>query len=433
MSASSFSINSLHPSPSSSAMSIPRDISIAIAQLDQLAPGKEKSPAEIEEGAEKVCKEALKILASVPDQANQREIFAALKNSLTHFELSHELKKRLYSALAKSPLSDAQTSQLDKRDINYEEFSDIYTLEFQDGEMKISKAELSTLGDYFTALFASGMLEAASKTIALKDLETEQFDDLRKYMSGTCPYDLDDPDTRKTLKTLVGRFNLLPVYPNSITPEQWANPAAFLETLPLMPQALVDFLDGPCPIYPGKTVRETHIVVPLIKNITVLENGVSVTKPRTLKSLDKLDKDSGGVGFHSFWDGIFKPKVDKPADVAFEWAVMTKDVLPGSREKAGYHLQQLAVEKGYQVPGLLDAATCILWASRYLGARLYSDNPETYTTCQEFFSEFDSGTYSDRMVIGDFDPNGLRINTDDWEGGGPAFVGVAGLRKFPAR
>ena len=170
MSTSSSSISS-----SSNAMSIPRDISAAIAKLDQLVPSKGKSPEEIKEGKEKVCILALQILASVPDQANRGEVFAALKNSLKQVELTLDQKKRLYSALAKSPLSDALTVKLDTGDIKYEEFSDLYTLEFEDGKIEISKAELSTLGVYFSALFTSTMRESVSKTIALKDLKTEQF------------------------------------------------------------------------------------------------------------------------------------------------------------------------------------------------------------------------------------------------------------------
>ena len=402
-------------------MSIPRDISAAIDQLDQLASGKEKSPAEIEERTEKVCRQALQILASPSDLTTQGAVFAALKHSLKRFELTLDQRKRLYSALAKSPLGDAQTHKLDKRDINYEEFSDIYTLEFQDGTMKISKAELSTLGDYFTALFASGMLEAASKTIALKDLETEQFDYLRKYMNDTCQYDLDDPDTWRTLKTLVGRFNQLPVYPNSITSEQWANPAAFLEILPSMPRELVDFLDGPCPIYEGQTARKTHIVVPLIKNFTSIVDSKPLILPRTLQTLDELDKASGGVGCRPICDRILKPDVDKPSEVEFEWAVMTKDILPGSRNQTYDVQKQLAEDKGYQVPSFLDAATCILWAQRHSGTH-HCSGPWTYTCCREMLGGW-------RLNVGGFDPRGLLVDHRIAH----EYIGIAGLRKFPVR
>ena len=398
MSTSSSSINSLpSPSSSSSSNSNPRDITDALDRLDQLAPGKGKPPEEIKEGKEKVCRKALQILARVPDQANRCEVFAALKNSTEHIEIALDQKKRLYSALAKTPLSNALANKLDKGEIKYEELSDFYTLEFEEGEMKISKAELSTLGVYFTALFASAMRETLSKTIALKDLKIEQFEYLRTYVSDPEQYDLDDPDTQDTLKTLAARFNLLSVFPNSITPEQWANPAAFLATLPPMPQALVDFLAGPCPIYPGKTAGETHFVIPLIKNITTLENGVSVTTPRTLKTLNKLDKASRGVGCRYIWPEILKPEVDKPAEVEFQWAVMTKDVLPESGNKSYDVQKQIAEDNDYQVPGFLDAATCILWAHHHSGTRLYSDNPWTYTRCQEMVAGY-------HLVVGGFAP-----------------------------
>ena len=139
-------------------------------------------------------------------------------------------------------------------------------------------------------------------------------------------YDLDDLDTSRTLKTLAERFNLPSVY-TAITPEQWANPTEFLATLPPMPQALADFLAGPCPINAKKKAAETHIVVPLVKNIITCVNGVSTTVPRSLKALDKLDKDAGGKGCKCNWE-FLEPIADKPAEVEFEWAVMTREMIP---------------------------------------------------------------------------------------------------------
>ena len=313
--------------------------------------------------------------------------------------------------------------------------SDIYTLEFKDGEVKISKAELSTLGNYFTSLFASGMQEAASKTISLKDLETEQFDDYRTYVRDFEQYNLDDPDTARTLKTLAGRFNPLPVYPNSMTLEQWANPAAFLATLPPMPQALVDFLDGPCPLYPGKKAGETHIVVPLVKNITTHKKGVSVTKPRTLKTLDKFDKDSGGAGCRHIWGKVLSPDVDKPAEVEFEWAVLTKGALPRS---TFYYCptydseKRLAEEKGYQVPGILDAVTCLLWATRYSGITLGRHHPwtvcgqDTLNNCDNPWTVRCQDMLEGYYLIANPTPDGIEV----YSSGGGGCVGVMGLRKF---
>jgi len=212
-----------------------------------------------------------------------------------------------------------------------------------------------------------------------------------------------------------------PVYPTSMTPEDWADPAEFMKRLPPKPQALEDFLAGDCPIYgPGTKASTTHFVVPLIKNITTVEDGVPVTKPRILKTLNELDTASGGTGCFHIWDEILKPEVDKPSEVEFEWAVMTKDVLPESRNESYDTQKRLAEDKGYLVPGFLDAATCILWAQRHLGIRLYGDNPWTYTRCREVLLE------GHHLVVGGFAPDGLSVyyDYDDED------IGVAGLRKF---
>ncbi len=214
----------------------------------------------------------------------------------------------------------------------------------------------------------------------------------------------------------------IPLYPTSISQQDWANPAAFLDKLPPKPQALIDFLAAPCPIYgnEGKTAAETHIVVPRIKNITLIIDGAPVQVPGNLKNLDLLDKASGGKGCRLIWDEILKPEVDKAPEVAFEWVVMTRDVLPGSRNKA-YDIQKaLAEAKGYQVPGFLDAATAILWENQHSNTRLFNDNPWTYTRCHEKLQGY-------QLVVGGFAPAGLFVSNyygDDER------IGVAGLRKF---
>jgi len=214
-------------------------------------------------------------------------------------------------------------------------------------------------------------------------------------------------------------------YPNTISQEDWANPAAFLAGLPPMPQALSDFLEGSCPIYPGKQAKETHFVVPFTKNLTTIVDGNPVIVPRTLKNLDQFDKDSGGTGCRDIWNEILKPEnnLDTPPEIEFEWLVMTKDVLPGSRNIDYASQKRLVEEKSYQVPGFLEAATCILWAKRCLGTHLYSGSPRTFTRCHEKVQ----GCY---LIVGGFTIDGLGLSPHD---GGlylSVNVGVGGLRKF---
>jgi hypothetical protein len=61
---------------------------------------------------------------------------------------------------------------------------------------------------------------------------------------------------------------------------------------------------------------------------------------------------------------------------------MTRDVVPNSRNKP-YKDQCALVKGGDEPPHLLDAAVGILMHHARSGERLFSDNPLTYTRCQE--------------------------------------------------
>jgi hypothetical protein len=75
----------------------------------------------------------------------------------------------------------------------------------------------------------------------------------------------------------------------------------------------------------------------------------------------------------------------------------------------------------YQVPTVLEAATCILAEYSRSKKRLFSDNPWTFTTCQE-------NVRGSPIVVGGFEPAGLHI--DDFHYHGLMHIGVAALRKF---
>jgi hypothetical protein len=105
---------------------------------------------------------------------------------------------------------------------------------------------------------------------------------------------------------------------------------------------------------------------------------------------------------------------------------MTKDILPGSRNKNYANQQKMIVELGaksligYEVPGTLEATACIL--SQYFGSniRLFSDDPWTYTHCKE---KVEDGS----IVVGGFTKEGLDVDNSSYIG---SYLGVAALRKF---
>jgi hypothetical protein len=146
----------------------------------------------------------------------------------------------------------------------------------------------------------------------------------------------------------------------------------------------------------------------------------------TLKSLGELaqkyfpDSDTGYGSISSIvhWQG------DTPIDKS-RWVLMTKDVLPGSRNKS-YAEQQRIVDElakktliSYEVPGVLESVACIF--SQYFGSntRLFTDNPWTYTRCKETVQGY-------QIVVGGFAPAGLCVcNCYGYD-----YFGVAALRKF---
>lgn len=196
----------------------------------------------------------------------------------------------------------------------------------------------------------------------------------------------------------------------ALSKEEWANAAS--PKLPRYPQALRDFLDGDCTVWPGKKRRETHIVVPLFSEVLLGDTPI----PLTLESLDRLDRSSGGTGFRYISEQI--PK-DIPAEKEFHWAVMTYDVLPGSREQSYSAQERIAAEKGYEVPGVLDAARAILWEKRRSGKMCFGIDPLTHTRCKE------KALY--QVVVGGFAP-AAGVSVHHWSQNG--CIGVAGWRKF---
>ena len=201
----------------------------------------------------------------------------------------------------------------------------------------------------------------------------------------------------------------IPLVSTVITKAGWANAKTI--NLPPYPQALKDFLNEDDPIFGGKR-KDNHIVVPLFPMVDI--DGIPV--PSTLDSLDKLDKSSGGPGCKYIWDKI--PK-DTPAEKEFHWAVLTNDVLPGSRNKS-YEKQLKLLPHGYEMPGVFDAARAILWENRHSGKKCFSYNPWTYIRCKGSVDGLP-------LAAGGFAPAGLFVGNGYGDDDG---MGVAGWRKF---
>lgn len=112
--------------------------------------------------------------------------------------------------------------------------------------------------------------------------------------------------------------------------------------------------------------------------------------PFTLKKLGEIAKryfPKNDQGYRYIWSDIVSELGDKSIDRS-HWVLMTKDVLPGSKGKC-YDGQQRMIAKlakkslSYEVPRILESATCILAQYFDSKTRLFSDAPWTYTRCNE--------------------------------------------------
>jgi F-box-like len=172
-------------------------------------------------------------------------------------------------------------------------------------------------------------------------------------------------------------------------------------------------------IFPERNAKDSLMLVRLPKT---LNGGL------TLKSLGELAKkyfSASETGYNFIWSGIIQEQGDKSIDKS-HWVLMTKDVLPGSRNKSYAEQQKIVAELAkkflisYEVPETLESAACIL--SQYFGSniRLFSDKPWTFTRCKEKVQDY-------QTVVGGFAPAGLDVYCDNYDYDD---IGVAALRKF---
>ena len=233
--------------------------------------------------------------------------------------------------------------------------------------------------------------------------------------TGASPSQITTPPTTTTTSSIVlqTKPSLIPTC--AFGKAKWALHFGDVGIEPPLPADIGQILQGPCPIWKGKRVEETHVLVLIPANV----GGV----PLTLKSLGAIvqkPKSGPASKFEAFKLGIFK---DKPVNSSY-WVLMSRDVLEGSRNKAWeMQFQQvatLAQTTGipYRVPKVREAAVCIFMHQVSTGQRLYDRETWTFTRCEEFYN----GTW--KMLVGGLNSGGLRIpaNVADQNGFGVGVV-----------
>ena len=188
-------------------------------------------------------------------------------------------------------------------------------------------------------------------------------------------------------------------------PADWARYFGDVGRVPPLPQEIGCILALPCPFWVGKTIGETHL-------LTLIPATVG-GKRLTLDLLGELIQRPQGGGqkmLYEYYDADVKKEHGAKGVGSPYWLLMTKDVLPGSRNQT-YAAQQALVARHaqasgrpYQLPCALEAAISVLMYHAKHGERLYTDNPWTFTRCQELVI----GNYP--VVVGGFGSAGLAVS-----------------------
>ena len=187
---------------------------------------------------------------------------------------------------------------------------------------------------------------------------------------------------------------------------------------PPLPKDIVEILKSPCPYWEGKRVLETHILVLIPQTV----NG----RPLTLNRLQEFIQSPKGGGHRAQYDCYYSEMQREMGNKSLSssyWALMTKDVVPNSRNKT-YAEQQALIKRPYVAPGGLEIATGILMHHVQTGERLYSDSLYNYTRCQEKLSN------GCRVVVGSFGSSGLHVSFLYFDENRLVSIGLGGVRKF---
>ena len=149
---------------------------------------------------------------------------------------------------------------------------------------------------------------------------------------------------------------------------------------PPLPKNIEDILNSPCPFWPGKKVRETHLLVLVPQTI----NG----KPYTINVLGELIKKPkvGNKSRYYSSNGYIQDNLGNQS-FASHWILITKEVIPKSQNRS-YNVQKELIKNYplYNLPGTLEVATAIQMYHAQVGEYLYTvdrGEKKIYTQCKE--------------------------------------------------
>ncbi|HSX13614.1 MAG TPA: hypothetical protein VLE96_04250 [Chlamydiales bacterium] len=183
--------------------------------------------------------------------------------------------------------------------------------------------------------------------------------------------------------------------------QDWHDYFGDVGVIPHLPRDIRQRLNGPCPFWPKKKIKDTHTLVLIPSTI----NGTPLTLNSLKGFVTNPRKSTLPFKYGYMWPDAMTRFGQVPAQPS-HWVLMTKDVIPNTRRLL--HNTQLSliknIDSNYEAPSLLDAVVAIFMGSIKTGEYLYRNDPSTYTACQENVGNF-------HLAVGAISDSGLNIGS----------------------
>jgi hypothetical protein len=341
-----------------------------------------------------------------------------------------------------------------------EDLSEMYTLQFDEEIISITKAKLRLCGMYFETALNIGMTETANKNfqfqnILIKEHRSESQEPPSKVAARVLPanifykgfqeilhaIEMDEYDFSKSSEEFNITAEYFQFYAEFEFPEGIFGKEVLEKHLgdvgevPLPPKELIEAMEAPCPFSNDANLKtkDTHIItwVPL-------KIGNDKLSPNRLEALINSDKSGPNkIGFKPGWAKFPGALADHEAEGGY-WLMMLKnpleveDNLNDGVEDMTYEDAERRVNnyENYGIPTLIDAMLCVLLnyvCSAEKKERILSVyNLVNVTWCQEN-GRCKKGVW--HMAVGPLAPWGLFV---DFKTVSTLHVGVCPVRKFCA-
>jgi len=138
---------------------------------------------------------------------------------------------------------------------------------------------------------------------------------------------------------------------------QWEYYIGAVGKEPPLPGNIHEILQSQCPIWPGKTIAQTHILTLIPKTV----NGEPVTL-KTLGELVQKPKRGRATKYSGFYSGGYE---NTPVSES-HWVLMARDVIPNSRK---FYTDQKQLTQTYNKKGIR-LHGCAFITGRWFGCEL---------------------------------------------------------------